>query len=151
MLCQSIMGVSDDIIINDYYQSHFNNNSHHNQSQQQQQQSQKTSITEGSMAMQRLEESLENENDDAKINNGNFTQAKTQHHQDHQQQKKTQQWNPNMMYGAPREIMKQTLVWIRQEYNGSVCPNYLITIGFDKQWQIRFRNAIFEKTNQESI
>ena len=54
----------------------------------------------------------------------------------------------NLFSGTNRHDMKTTLNFLRQKY-GSICPGYLDSIGFDSKWRTRLR-AVVQTTSSSN-
>ena len=113
MLCQSIAGLSDEEIIEDYHLS------------DQMATNQTTTMTTGSAAMNHAV----NKTDDPSSSTDTTKSTR-----------KRGKLDRTVFSGAPRVAMVETLSFIRSKY-GSVCPGYLDAIGFDSEWRRRYRAA----------
>ena len=113
MLCQAIMGVSEEDIVEDYHRSHNNIRSRRKRGRP-------NNNGETSAAMQRV------------------TTAPSPSKSAVAQQ--PAKWDPSIFLGAPRHVMQSTLDFLRSRY-GSVSPGYLNHIGFDSSWQRRSQQA----------
>ena len=128
MLCQALVGVPDDIIVEDYYKSHYhkerkrqrtgNSNSISNQTDE-----------ETSAAMERATSQS--------TSASTTSSARPSKHNNEQSTK----LDRSIFHSAPREVMEETLRYLRSEY-GSIVPGYLNRIGFGESWQQRFQTAI---------
>ena len=112
MLCQSIIGISDEIIISDYELSETLLSPNDNQ---------------GSAAAT----SIDTSSSSSSSSKSTITKIETP---------VKGKLSREIFSGSPAEVMVSTLDYLRQKY-GSVA-NYLDTIGFDQEWRSRFIQVV---------
>ena len=129
MLCQSIIGISDEIIISDYELSETLLSPNDNQ---------------GSAAATSIDTSSSSSSSSSK---STITTIETP---------VKGKLSREIFSGSPAEVMVSTLDYLRQKY-GSVA-NYLDTIGFDQEWRSRFiqvvaksKNLLKKKDDEEEV
>lgn len=120
MLLQSMIGISDDIIINEY---HLSESLISDQ--------QLLRDTSSAAAVASVADNNEKEYDDGTKNKPSTSNNN----------RSTGRLDKKLFVGAPKQVMIDTLIYIRNKY-GSVSPGYLNHIGFHEEWQIRLRNAV---------
>ena len=120
MLCQAIIGLSQEEIVHDYHRSHDILLKRRNRRTKQRIDS-KQGVS--SAAMQRV-----------------AATTQSHHHQTSTVAVTAAKWDPSIFLGAPEEIMKCTLELLNTRY-GSVAPGYLDHIGFGAVWRKRFQQA----------
>jgi Tyrosine phosphatase family len=132
MLCQCVVGVHDDVIVDDYHVSH-----------QVFPPQLLSPSTEPSAALTALV---------ATTNGRNTTPSSATTKRD-----RTCKFDYSVFEGAPREVLIQTLSWLCERYNSGkvegnaatcapsmICAGYLTDIGFHHDWQNRFRRATLQ-------
>ena len=131
MLCQSLLGVPQEVILDDYHQSDLRHPKHNRRRSQRPENNEEE---ETSAAMERVTEGSKSQSTNAK--------TKPQQH-GHSRKGDEAKLDRSLFFSAPRRVMKETLEFLTTKYN-SVCPGYVASIGFDHSWQQRFQHAYLD-------
>jgi hypothetical protein len=127
MLCQALVGVPDDIIVEDYYKSHYHKDKKLQRTGNNR--DNKQIDKETSAAMERATSRIASASTTSSAQPSKL------------KNEKSTKLDRSIFHSAPREVMEETLRYLRSEY-GSIVPGYLNHIGFDESWQRRFQMAI---------
>jgi Tyrosine phosphatase family len=140
MLLQSMIGMSDTMIVNDY---HISETLLMNKPSLLCDSSAAASVVSTSLPSKRTEN---DRNEDLREVGNN----KTNDFAPTSGKKLSGRLDKRLFVGAPKQVMIDTLLYVRRKY-GSICPGYLNHIGFHETWQQRFRHAVSVATNKGKL